>query len=316
MKLRQFVIVPKVLLLLSAIPLKAQEPASPQDFKKSPVVAEDAELRVLADVFRFTEGPAADAEGNVYFTDQPNDRIMIWTVDQTLRTFLSPSGRSNGLYFDQKGRLIACADEKNQLWRIDVKTKEKEILVPDFEEKLLNGPNDAWVAPNGGIYFTDPFYKRGYWERGDREQDGQHVYFLPSGADKPIKITDDLFQPNGIIGTPDGKTLYVADIRDSKTYRYEIREEDGKIVNKTLHFALGSDGMTLDSAGNLYLTGKGVTVVNREGAKIEHISIPEGWTANVTFGGEDFSTLFITAMDSLYALKMKVSGASANQDKN
>jgi gluconolactonase len=175
---------------------------------------------------------------------------------------------------------------------------------------LLNGPNDAWIDPQGGIYFTDPFYKRGYWQRGDREQDGQHVYYLAKGAKEPVRVTDDLFQPNGIIGTPDGKTLYVADIQDSKTYRFDIRAEDGKLVNKQLHFALGSDGMTLDSAGNLYLTGKGVTVVSPDGAKIEHIPVPESWTANVTFGGKDRKSLFITAMDSLYALPMKVAGAS------
>ncbi|MGK0188417.1 MAG: gluconolactonase [Verrucomicrobiales bacterium] len=284
-------------------------------YPNSPVVEENGELRVLADVFTFTEGPATDADGNVYFTDQPNDRILVWTVDQTLQTFLTPAGRSNGLYFDQQGRLIACADEKNELWRIDVKTKEKEVLVSNFNEKLLNGPNDTWIDPQDGIYFTDPFYKRGYWERGDREQDGQHVYFLAKGAEKPIQVTDDLFQPNGIIGTPDGKTLYVADIRDSKTYSYAIREEDGKLVNKKLHFAMGSDGMTLDAAGNLYLTGKGVTVVSPEGTKIEHIPIPENWTANVTFGGKDRDVLFVTAMDSLYALKMKVSAAGNAQKK-
>ncbi|MDA0811834.1 MAG: SMP-30/gluconolactonase/LRE family protein [Verrucomicrobia bacterium] len=290
--------------------LAAEEPAPPAAFSNSPVIEENAQLRVLADVFTFTEGPAADAEGNVYFTDQPNDRILVWTVDQALHTFMKPAGRSNGLYFDQEGRLVACADEKNELWRIDVKTKEKEVLVPSFDGKLLNGPNDAWIDPQGGIYFTDPYYKRGYWQRGDREQDGQHVYYLAKGAKEPVRVTDDLFQPNGIIGTPDGKALYVADIQDSKTYRFDIRSEDGILVNKRLHFALGSDGMTLDSAGNVYLTGKGVTVVSPDGAKIEQIPVPENWTANVTFGGSDRKSLFITAMDSLYVLPMKVAGAS------
>ena len=293
----------------------AQDAADDRVYENSPVVEEKATLRLLADVFSFTEGPAADAEGNVYFTDQPNDRILIWTVDQTLRTFMKPAGRSNGLYFDNVGRLITCADENNELWRIDVKTKEKEVLVPNFDGKLLNGPNDAWVDPKGGIYFTDPFYKRPYWKRGDREQDGQHVYYLAPGADAPIRVVDDLFQPNGIIGTPDGKTLYVADIRDSKTYQFDIRDEDGKLVNKTLLFGLGSDGMALDSSGNLYLTGKGVTVISKEGAKIEHIPVPESWTANVTFGGADGNTLFITAMDSLYTLPMKVKGTKPQRAK-
>jgi gluconolactonase len=303
-----------VVLAAGCLPLMAQDPPRPgkptvKPFSGSPVAKEGAKLRVLADVFEFTEGPAVDAEGNVYFTDQPNDRIMVWTADQTLQTFLKPAGRSNGLYFDQKGRLIACADEKNELWRVDVATKEKTVLLDKFDEKLLNGPNDAWVDAKGGIYFTDPFYKRGYWKRGDREQDGQHVYYLAAGSEKPIRVADDLFQPNGIVGTPDGKHLYVADIRDSKTYRYDIRAEDARLMNRKLHVTMGSDGMTLDAEGNLYLTGKGVTVVSPAGAKIEQIPVPEGWTANVTFGGTDRSTLFITAMDSLYALEMKVKGA-------
>jgi len=300
---------------LSSPMLLGDETSTDQAFKDSPVVAENARLRTLADVFDFTEGPATDAEGNVYFTDQPNDRILIWTIDQTLRTFMKPSGRSNGLYFDREGKLIACADEKNELWRIDVKTKDKQVIVPDFDDKLLNGPNDAWVDPKGGIYFTDPYYKRGYWQRGDREQDGQHVYYLARESESPTRVVDDLFQPNGIVGTADGKTLYVADIQDSKTYRFDIRAEDGKLVNKKLHFPLGSDGMTLDANGNLYLTGNGVTVVGPDGTKIEQIPIPENWTANVTFGGKDGKTLFITAMDSLYALPMKISGAAAGANR-
>lgn len=295
-----------------------KQPAEAQPAaQQCPVAAEGARLRLLADVFSFTEGPAADAEGNVYFTDQPNDRILVWTVDQTLRTFLSPAGRSNGLFFAGDGSLIACADAKNELWRIDVGTGEKRVLVSRVGEKLLNGPNDAWVAPDGGIYFTDPYYKRAYWERGEREQDGQYVFYLAPGSEAPLLVADDLFQPNGIIGTPDGKTLYVADIRDSKTYRYNIRPEDGRLLNKTQLVGMGSDGMTLDSEGNVYLTGKGVTVVSREGAKVGHIPVPENWTANVTFGGKDGKTLFITAMDSLYALQMKVTGAAfAPADRN
>ena len=110
----------------------------------------------LAGGFSFTEGPAVDAEGNVYFTDQPNDRILRWGIDEKLTTFLQPAGRSNGLYFDRDGNLLACADEKNELWQIDM-DKNVTVLVEDFEGRNLNGPNDLWVDKKGGIYFTDPF---------------------------------------------------------------------------------------------------------------------------------------------------------------
>jgi gluconolactonase len=184
------------------------------------------------------------------------------------------------------------------------------VLVKDYQGKLLNGPNDVWIRPDGALYFTDPLYKRAYWKRGPMEQDGQHVYFLSADRQKLVRVTQDLEQPNGIIGTPDGKKLYVADIRAKTTYRYQI-QADGSLKDKHLFCQLGSDGMTIDNQGNLYLTGKGVTVFNPEGQQIEHIDIPEKWTANVAFGGKDRATLFITASTGLYAIKTKVKGVGA-----
>jgi gluconolactonase len=271
------------------------------------IIAPGARLEKLASEFQFTEGPAADSQGNVFFTDQPNDRILKWSVEGKLSTFLQPCGRANGLFFDRKGNLLSCADEKNQLWSIDPAGKVS-VLVKDYQGKLLNGPNDLWVRPDNGVYFSDPFYKRAYWTRGPKAQDGEHVYFLSADRVKLIRVTDDLKQPNGIRGTPDGKTLYVADIGAGKTYSYEIQPK-GTLSNKKLFCNLGSDGMTLDSEGNLYLTGKGVTVFDRTGKQIEHIAIDEPWTANVCFGGKDRHTLFITASKTLYALRMRVKGA-------
>ena len=270
------------------------------------VIADGARVEKLAGNFRFTEGPAVDVEGNVYFTDQPNDRIMKWSVDGHLSTFKQPSGRSNGLYFDRDGRLLACADQDNQLWSID-QGGEVTILVRDYEGKLLNGPNDLWVHPRGGIYFTDPFYKRPYWDRDSQELEKRSVYFLSPDRRTLSSVEDSLIQPNGIVGTPDGRRLYVSDIGDGKTYVYDI-QVDGQLGNRHLFCELGSDGMTLDEQGNLYLTGKGVIVFDKQGKKIEHIAVEERWTANVCFGGKDRRTLFITASESLYALRMSVKG--------
>jgi len=172
------------------------------------VFAEGAQLEKLAGNFLFTEGPSCDAAGNVFFTDQPTNRIHKWSVDGKLSTFMEPSGRANGMFFDGKGNLIACADENNQLWSIDPAGKVT-VLVKDYQGKLLNGPNDVWVRPDGGIYLTDPFYERPYWKRGPKEQDGEHVYFLPAARGPLIRVASDLKQPNGITGTPDGKRLYV-----------------------------------------------------------------------------------------------------------
>jgi gluconolactonase len=276
-------------------------------------VAPGAKLEKLAGDFKFTEGPASDAEGNVYFTDQPNDRIMLWSTDGKLSTFMQPAGRSNGLCFDAKGQLLACADEHNQLWSIDPKTKQVTVLLKDFNGKLLNGPNDVWATPTGGIYFTDPLYPREYWKERPRQsqQPGQYVYYIAPGATVPTPVATDLRQPNGLVGTPDGRTLYVADIGARKTYAYDA-QPDGTLANKRLFCEMGSDGVTLDGAGNLYLTGRGVTVFDKAGKRIDQIDVPgEGWTANVCFGGKDRQTLFITASKGLYAIKTKFKGAGS-----
>jgi gluconolactonase len=273
------------------------------------IVAPGAALEKLAGDFKFTEGPAADAAGNVFFTDQPNDRILKWSVDGKLSTFLQPCGRSNGLCFDKDGNLWACADAKNELWRIDPAGRVT-VVVKDYQGKLLNGPNDVWVRPDGGVYFTDPYYKRDYWKRGPKEIDVEGVYYLAPDHKTLTRVVDDLRKPNGIIGTPDGRTLYVADIGGNKTFAYDVRP-DGSLANKRLFCELGSDGMTIDDAGNVYLTGRGVTVFDKAGKQIEKIAVPESWTANVCFGGPDRQTLFITASKGLYGLRMRVRGAGS-----
>ena len=271
--------------------------------------APGAQVEKMADGFSFTEGPTADAAGNVFFTDQPNDRILEWSVDGKLTTFLQPAGRSNGMYFDRDGSLIACADEKNELWSI-AKDGKARVIWKEHEHKKLNGPNDVWVHPSGSLYFTDPFYKRPWWTHDAPPQGGQHVYRLSADRKKIKRVTTDLEQPNGIIGSPDGKTLYVADIKAGKTYAYDI-QKNGMLTGKRLHAALGSDGMTLDEEGNLYLTGKGVHVFDKTGKEIQVFEIPEDWTANVSFGGADHRTLFITASKGLYAVRLRVKGANA-----
>jgi gluconolactonase len=278
------------------------------DGGNSPIPA-DAKPTKLAGGFKFTEGPAPDADGNVYFTDQPNDRIHVWSLDGKLSTFMEPCGRSNGLSFDKNGTLWACADEKNELWKIDVKTKEKTVVVKDYGGKLLNGPNDVWVRDDGSAFFTDPFYKRPYWNRGPIEQDKQAVYFVSADGTLSRADAGEIVQPNGIIGTPDGKTVYVADIGGNKTYRYDVAA-DGKLSNRALFCESGSDGMTIDDAGNVYLTrGKAVLVFAKDGKKVATIDVPEGCT-NVCFGGKDRSTLFITAGTSLYSIPTKVKGVA------
>ncbi len=272
------------------------------------VIASGAKLEKLAGDFAFTEGPTRDKHGNILFTDQPNDRIMEWSVDGKLSTFLQPAGRANGMMFDGKGDLLACADEHNQLWSI-APDKTITVLITNFDGKYLNGPNDVWVAPKGGIYITDPFYRRKWWDHNMMALTNEEVFYLSPDRKTLKQVTDDLKKPNGIIGTPDGKKLFVSDIRAAQTWRYDI-QPDGSLTNKTFFCALGSDGMTIDKKGNVYLTGKGVTVFDQTGKQIDHIDVPETWSANVCFGGKDHKTLFITATTSLYSIRLNVKGAN------
>ncbi len=273
----------------------------------SAILKPGAELVKLAGEFSFTEGPAADKAGNVYFTDQPNDRIMKWSTKGELSTFMQPSGRSNGMFFDRHDNLWSCADEKNEIWKI-VPGKEPEVITIKYEGRLMNGPNDLWVSPEGNIFFTDPFYKRSWWNHTEMPQEKQCVYFMSADRLTLKRVEEELLQPNGIVGTPDGKTLYVADIRGNKTWSYTINA-DGSLSDKKLFCELGSDGMTIDSKGNIYLTGKGVTVFDRTGKKLGNIAVPENWTANICFGGKNRKDLFITASKGLYTIRTRIRGA-------
>jgi gluconolactonase len=274
-------------------------------------IAPDAKVQKLAGDFKFTEGPTCDKDGNLFFVDQPNDRIMEWSLDGKLSTFMQPSGYANGMMFDAKGNLIACADEHNQLWSI-APDKTVTVLITNYEGKYLNGPNDVWVAPNGAMYLTDPFYKRTWWDHTNMLQDGQCVYRLSPDRKELTRAADGFTKPNGITGTPDGKTLFIADINAKKTWRYDILP-DGSLTNKMLLCEFGSDGMTIDEEGNLYLCapGKysGVTIVDKSGKQAGQIDVPEH-PANVCFGGKDRQTLFITARTGLYSIRMNVKGAN------
>lgn len=242
----------------------------------------------------------------MYFTDQPNDKIWKYSRKGKLSLFLDKTGRSNGLYFDHQGNILACADEKGELWSISPSGK-MTVLLNNYKGRQLNGPNDLWVDPGGGVYFTDPYYQRNYWQRQESALDGMKVYYLPKGATEARIVEDQLVKPNGIVGSPDGKLLYVADIQAGKTYRYNIGQ-DGSLSGKTLFAEQGSDGITLDNEGNLYLSGPGVTIYDKDGQKTGHIPVPSRWVGNLCFGGKKKNVLFITATESIYTLKMAVRG--------
>jgi len=295
------------LYLVSCLIFLAYTTFSQTDKSKSELIAKGAVVIKAGGGYKFTEGPSVAPDGRVFFTDQPNDKIDVWSEDGKITTFMQPCDRSNGTYFNKKGELVACADLYNRLIAISL-DKQQRILAENYNDKPLNAPNDLWIAPDGGIYFTDPYYHRDYWEPGRKEvQDVRGVYFL-NPEEKVIRVISDYKQPNGLIGTPDGKTLYVSDINDGKIWKYDI-QADGTLSNKTFFAPEGSDGMTIDNQGNVYLTNKFVSVFDNTGKKIAQIEVPEQ-PSNLCFGGKKRNILFITARTSVYTLKMKVKGVN------
>jgi gluconolactonase len=277
----------------------------------SPIIADGATVEKVGTGYGFTEGCTADKDGNVFFTDQnhdPGGQILRWSAeDGKITVWMEPTGRANGQRFAPNGDLITCSDEHCQLWRI-TPDKKVTILVKDYNGKLLDGPNDAWILPNGGIYMTDPYFHRPWWgpEHATAQQDKHAVYYLTPDGKTLTRVIDDYQLPNGIGGTPDGKILYVSDIAGRKTWKYDV-QEDGSLKNKTLLCNVGSDGMTMDNQGNVYLTSGGIQVFDKTGNKIEQIRVPEQ-PANIAIGGKDHNILFMAARTSVYTLKLKVKG--------
>ena len=291
------------------------------------------ELTTLGTGFSFTEGPAVDKHGNVFFTDQPNDQIYRWDAGTgQISLFLQGTGRANGMAFDSDGNLIACADLHGELWKIHPDGSH-EVLANNYGGKLLNGPNDVWIDPaTGGMYITDPIFPRSYWDDTDPRKQawepthseqaatgkGGHVYYLRPGGGPLVRVTNEAMGwdadswPNGVVGTPDGKRLYVNKwYYDNKggTWVFDINP-DGTLSNMRKFTDWGGDGMSMDELGNIYISnGTGVMAFDPKGKNILRIPITGGATNN-TFAGRNDKTLFITGpVNSVTAVKMTVKGA-------
>ena len=301
----------------------------------APAAADDAaparELAVETTV-AFTEGPTVAEDGSVYFTDLGNNRIMRWSGGE-LTTFRQPSNRANGLIFDSEWRLLACegGDGETALPRVtrtDMATGEVEVLADSFEGLELHQPNDLTIDGQGRIYFTD---RPG--PNPTPNQTGVHgVYRIdPDGAVARILTEPEVMRPNGIVISPDDTTLYVIETEQAEGGPRLIRAYDlspeGTVGNmRIFHDFLpgrSGDGMTIDSAGNLYVaaglnrtrgtsetldTVAGVHVFSPAGELLEHIPVPEDTITNAAFGGPDLRTLYVTAGKTLFSVRTDVEG--------
>ncbi|MGE5942772.1 MAG: SMP-30/gluconolactonase/LRE family protein [Flavobacteriales bacterium] len=298
------------------------------------------QLTSIQDGFGFTEGPAVDRHGNVFFTDQPNDRIYKWSANTgQVSLFLEGTGRANGMAFDKDGNLIACADMHGELWKI-FPDGSHEVLIDNYNGKLLNGPNDVWINPvTGGMYITDPIFPRGYWEDTDPRKinnpgwpptysdqadsgKGGHVYYLAPGSTELVRVTtmdgwDADVWPNGVVGTPDGTKLFINEWTGGPTgdlWSFDINE-DGTLSNLTsiVNNLRGADGMSMDDEGNIYVSSGGIKVYDPTGNNILNIDMPAGATNNV-FAGQNNKELFITSVPFVSSIKMNVKGVEKFQN--
>lgn len=268
------------------------------------IIPRDAALETFASGLRFTEGPVWDPKGFLYVSDEELNKIFRVYPDGHKEEFAS-LGDPDGNTYDSQHRLLDCASYLRAIIRFDASGKY-EVLADKFEGKRFNSPNDVVIGPDGAIYFTDPTLDL---PPGDKKElSFQGVYRLDAKG-KVTLLTTDLSQPNGLAFSPDGKKLYIDDSEKRNIRVYDL-QPDGTLANGRIFGEEPGgkgegvpDGMKLDLAGNLYVTGPGgIWVWDSEGHHLGTILMPEQ-PANLAWGGPGLDTLYITATTSVYRLK-------------
>ena len=281
------------------------------------------------------EGPAFDAQGDLFFSDVYNSKIYRLTPTGVVSVFRDQSGRTNGNTFDARGRLLSCegteqgTDGRRRVVRTEIETGRVEVLTDRFEGQRYNSPNDICVDPKGRIWFTDPYYGD---ERSMLELNAEAVYRIDlDGTVTRVVSQPEIERPNGLAITPDGKTLYVVDSHsrpggNRKIWAFDL-SENGTPSGRRQVFDFGKgrggDGVRLDERGNLWVAAgimfprnpgenkdvpPGVYVVTPKGDLLGRIPIPEDLRTNLAFGGADRKTLVVTAGKSIYKIPLTVSG--------
>ena len=267
-----------------------------QDMSVSGVLIDGEGWRLVGEGYKFTEGPAVDAQGQVYFTDIPNNRIHKIGLDDTISVFAEMTANTNGLMFGPDGLLYGCRNGEKQIVAYDAQAQVK-VIAEDVNS------NDLVVAGDGGIYFTDPPAGRVWYINPKREK----------------KVVADGIRPNGIILWPDQGTLVVTEALEPVLWAFRV-ERDGSLTSKERYYGPlqvppgpggpGSDGMKVDSAGRLYVTTRaGLQMFDPTGRLGGTILKPHtGPLSNVCFGGKNLDTLYVTAGDKVFKRKTQATG--------
>lgn len=310
MSARKTLLLPMLVLTFGLLSASCS-PAEDAKTKAIPGIGPVGPIVKLHGGFKFTEGPAADRHGNVYFSDIPNQRIHKVDAGGKLSVFRVKSNHANGLMLDSKGDIVAC-EMDGQIAVYGSDGKSRRVLAGKHDGKRFNAPNDLVIDRHGGVYFTDPNFAA----PKPLPQGKTAVYYATADGKKVTRLLDDLPNPNGVILSPDEKTLYVIPSGQAEMMAYAV-EAPGKIGKGRVFCKLkqkseggksGGDGLTIDRKGNLYITsGLGLQVFDPAGKMLGIIALPEQ-PANVTFGGKDLKTLYVTARTSLYIVPMQVKG--------
>ena len=265
----------------------------------APLVKEDAQFKKLAEGFKFTEGPAFSPDGKIFFNDIPNERTHIFDPETgETSVFRENTGRANGLFFTPEGGLLACEGGKRRV-TLTQPDGTVSVAAETFDGKNLNSPNDVVPDQHGGFYFTDPRYGK---DGGDMEIDVSAVYYVDKEG-KVTQVAADLTKPNGIILSPHKNVLYIADPGAETIWAYSVKGP-GKLSQKRKFAPVGSDGMTVDSTGNIYVTWTDVIVFSSAGKELLRLTPPEK-PANCLLVG---NTLYVTARTGLYSIEMEALG--------
>ena len=279
----------------------------------------------------FTEGPAVDRAGDVYFTNVPVEKILKWDPKKkSLSVFREKSNKANGLYFDPDGHLLACEGGAGRVTRTDMKSGKIKVLASEFSGFPFAAPNDLCVDRKGRVYFTS---RPG--TEDPKKGNVNAVYRIdPDGSVDQILKWPDIHMPNGIVLSPDEKTLYLIEAHPDADRHRDIRAydllPDGKVSNERIHVNFypgrSGDGMCIDSEGNLYVaaglhktrdtsetldTRPGIHVISPEGRLVGYRETPEDTITNCTFGGEDLRTLYVTCGSVLLSIRSGIPGRSS-----
>jgi len=268
------------------------------------IFSPDAKLEVLGDGFGFTEGPAADRHGNVYFSDGKNDSIYCWEIGKPVTIFVNDSTDANGMLFNAQGELYVCEGAAYRVVAFNVHTKVRRILCSKIDGCHFNEPNDLAIDFHNGFYFSDPNYQH----RGQPTVMKQDVYYCAADG-RVVRVSTICHKPNGVLLSADDKTLFIADARGQRIYRYDVLGP-GQISNERLWIdtlEANPDGMTLDEHDNLYVCcgRNGLKIFDRNGEFVDHLGVH---AANCCFGGPDFRTLCIASGDKMLGIRTNVVG--------